>query len=267
MAKEQHPMPPAPQDRTRRIGRLALRFAPAAILVIGLIVAIMNGALDHLSIHGLRDSRVYLHDAAQHRPLLTGLIYFGIYVAVVTLSLPGGTLAMTLAGGFLFGPWVGGLIADLACTLGAMVAYAVCRLTVGDALDRRANPTFKAFEQGFRKDAFFYLLTLRLIPVTPFWLANIAAGVFGVAVRPFLISTAVGILPASLIYAGLGADLGVLFDRGGRIDSHLMLAPRILVPLVGLALLSVLPLLHHRWRGGGAARDAPIPPDLDQPDP
>lgn len=124
----------------------------------------------------------------------------------------------------------------------------VCRLTVGDSLDRRASPRIKAFEDGFRKDAFAYLLTLRLIPITPFWLVNLAAGLLGAPARAFVVATLIGILPASMIYAGLGAGLDGMFDRGEPLGPHLLLAPRIVLPLVGLALLSILPIAHHWWR-------------------
>ncbi|HVY34478.1 MAG TPA: VTT domain-containing protein, partial [Caulobacteraceae bacterium] len=143
----------------------------------------------------------------------------------------------TLTGGFLFGPWAGGLLADLGCSSGGILVFAVCRLTVGDSLDRRASPRIKAFEAGFRKDAFAYLLTLRLIPVTPFWLVNLAAGLLGAPARAFVVATVIGILPASMIYAGLGAGLDGMFDRGEHLGPELLLAPRIVLPLVGLALL------------------------------
>jgi uncharacterized membrane protein YdjX (TVP38/TMEM64 family) len=161
---------------------------------------------------------------------------------------------MTLTGGFLFGPWLGGVVADLACSAGATLVFVVCRLATGDSLERRANPRFRAFEEGFRKDAFLYLLTLRLIPVTPSWLVNLAAGVIGLPLGRYVAATVIGYVPASFIYASLGSGLGGVFDRGERLGPQLLLAPRIIGPLVGLALLSILPIAHHWLRAKSAAK-------------
>ncbi len=237
-------------------GQIA-RFGPAVLLIAGLAAVIASGALHHLSLHELRGSRVTLHAFVAAHPVQAAGLYLAVYVAVISLSLPG-ALIMTLSGGFLFGPWLGGLLADLGCSTGALVVFAVCRLTVGDSLERRANPRIKAFEAGFRKEAFLYLLTLRLIPVTPFWLINLAAGLIGVQLRKFMAATVIGILPASLIYAGLGSGLDGMFDRGEHLGPQLFLAPRIMLPLIALALLSILPIAHHRWRARrGGASSAP----------
>lgn len=223
------------------------RFGPAVVLVAGLAAVIASGGMHHLSLHELRDSRASLHAFVRTHGLEAALAYLAVYVGVISLSLPG-ALIMTLTGGFLFGPWVGALLADLGCSSGAMVVYAVCRLTVGDSLDRRLTPKIKAFEEGFRQNAFLYLLTLRLIPVMPFWLINLAAGLLGAPARAFIVATVMGILPAALIYASLGAGLDGMFNRGEPLGPQLLLAPRIALPLIGLALLSTLPIAHHWWR-------------------
>lgn len=236
---------------------LIKRFGPAAVLVAGLAAVIASGSLNHLSLHELRAGRFGLHAFVQAHPVQAVLLYLAVYVGVISLSLPG-ALIMTLSGGFLFGPWIGAVLADLGCSIGAIIVFAVCRLTVGDSLDRRLSPRIKAFEEGFRKDALLYLLTLRLIPVTPFWLVNLAAGLIGAPARPFIVATVMGILPASLIYASLGAGLDGMFDRGEHLSPQMFLAPRIVLPLIALALLSVLPIAHH-WRRArrGEAASAP----------
>lgn len=242
------PGPSQPASPFTLIGR----FGPALLLIAALGAVVASGALHHLSLHTLRDSRGAFHAFVQAHPVQAALAYLAVYVAAISLSLPA-TLLMTLTGGFLFGPWVGGLLADLGCSGGGILVFAVCRLTVGDSLDRRASPRLKALEEGFRKDAFFYLLTLRLIPVTPFGLVNLAAGLLGAPARAFIAASVIGILPASMIYASLGAGLDGMFDRGEHLGPQLLLAPRIVLPLVGLAMLSVLPILHHRWRARRAA--------------
>jgi uncharacterized membrane protein YdjX (TVP38/TMEM64 family) len=83
----------------------------------------------------------------------------------------------------------------------------------------------------------------------PFWLSNVAAGLIAIRVSTFFTATLIGILPVALIYAGVGSGLGSLFDAGEPLSLHALITPRVLLPLAGLALLSVLPILYQRWRG------------------
>jgi uncharacterized membrane protein YdjX (TVP38/TMEM64 family) len=232
---------------------MALRFGPVLVLAAGLAWALSSGVLHHLSLHDLRDSRFRLQAFVRDHPLKALGGYVLAYIAVVGFSLPG-AMIMTLTGGFLFGPWLGGVTADLACSAGATVVFVVLRLATGDSLERRAHPRFKAFEAGFRKDAFLYLLTLRLIPVTPSWLVNLAAGVIGLPLGRYVAATVIGFLPVSLIYAGLGSGLGGMFDRGEHLGAQTFLSPRIVGPMLGLALLSILPIAHHWLRARGGAK-------------
>jgi uncharacterized membrane protein YdjX (TVP38/TMEM64 family) len=250
---------PGQAGRPGAILGAVLRFGPAFLLLAGLAAALGSGALNHLSLQELRASRYDLHAFVEAHPFQAVGAYFGLYVAVISLSLPA-ALVMTLTGGFLFGPWLGGLVADLGCSVGAVVVFAACRLAAGDSLERRANPRIRAFEEGFRKDSFFYLLTLRLVPVTPSWLVNLAAGLIGLPPRQYVAATVLGFLPSSFIYAGLGSGLDRIFDRGAHLGPQLFLAPRIVVPLIGLAALSVLPILHHwlRARRRAAVTGAPM---------
>jgi len=180
-------------------------------------------------------------------PLVSVLAYVAIYGLGVALSLPI-ALLLTLTGGFLFGTWIGGLAAAVACTGGASVVFLISRLTVGDALESRIGPRVRALAEEIRKDAFFYLLTLRLIPVTPFWLANVAAGLIAIPILTFVAATFIGILPPAIIYAGVGAGLEGLFAAGATPSLRALITPRIALPLAGLAVLSILPILYQRWR-------------------
>ncbi len=241
-------MTDAPATSRNKILGLAMRFGPIAVLVAGVIWALSSGVLHHLSLGELRDSRFTLHAFVHDHPIEALAIYIGVYIGVVSLALPG-SLILTLSGGFLFGPLIGGTVADLACSAGATVTFSVLRLATGDSLEKRANPRIKAFEEGFRKDAFLYLVTLRVIPVTPSWLVNLAAGIIGMPWRTFVLATVFGFIPVSYIYASLGSGLDGMFDRGERLGPQMFTAPRILLPLLGLALLSILPIAHHWWRG------------------
>lgn len=240
------------QTPGRRALRLALRFGPALLVLLAVALVIRSGWLGRLSLEGLKDSRAVLAGFVRAHPLQSLGLYAAVYVGTVALSLPT-ALILTLTGGFLFGPWVGGLAAAISCTLGAVVVFLISRLTVGDAVEAKTGARARAVAEQIKKDAFFYILTLRLIPVTPFWLTNVAAGLIDIPVAIFFSASLIGILPVSLIYAGIGAGLDALFASGRPLSVHALVTPRIVLPLIGLALLAVLPILYQRSRARRSA--------------
>jgi uncharacterized membrane protein YdjX (TVP38/TMEM64 family) len=226
---------------------LLKRFGPIVLVLLLIGLALVSGVTEHLTLAELKLRRDELQALVQDYPLLSLGAYILVYVAVVSLSLPG-ALIMTLSGGFLFGPWIGGLAAATGASLGAAVIFLICRTAVGDALRGKAGSTIARIEEGVRRDAFSYLLTLRLIPVMPFWLVNLAAGFVAIPLRTFLIATVLGILPGSLVYAGLGSGLGHVFASGQEPNLRVIFEPQVLLPLIGLSLLSLLPIVLRRFR-------------------
>ena len=236
-----------PPGRAGRALAMLRRFGPLALLVVALVAVWASGLTHDLSLHMLRTRREMLEAAVHAHPLLALGAYVVVYILVVALSLPA-ALVMTLTGGLLFGAWVGGLAAAVSCTLGAAIIFLICRTAIGDVLRRRAGPTAARIEEGVRRDAFSYIITLRLIPVMPFWLANLALGFIDIPLGVFVAASFIGILPVSLVYAGLGANLNLLFARHERPDLHLVMRPEVLLPLIGLALLALAPVLARRLR-------------------
>jgi uncharacterized membrane protein YdjX (TVP38/TMEM64 family) len=231
----------------RRALRLALRFGPALLVLVAIVLIVRSGLLGRLSLEGLKDSRHDLLDLVRAHPLESLGLYAAVYVATVALSLPT-ALILTLTGGFLFGPWIGGATAAVSCALGATIVFLISRLAAGDAVAAKTGPRVRAVAEEIRKDAFFYILTLRLVPVTPFWLTNVAAGLIAIPVATFAGATLIGILPVSLIYAGIGSGLDAVFASGAPLSLHALITPRIVLPLIGLAALAVLPILYQRRR-------------------
>jgi uncharacterized membrane protein YdjX (TVP38/TMEM64 family) len=236
------------QTPERRRLRLALRFGPAALVLVAIAVLLRSGLLGRLSLEGLRESRGELLAFVHAHPLESLLTYLLVYIATVGLSLPT-ALILTLTGGFLFGPWLGGSAAAAGCTAGAVIVFVISRLAVGDAVEGRTGPRAHALAEEIKKDAFFYILTLRLIPVTPFWLTNVAAALIAIPVSTFASATLIGILPPSLVYAGIGSGLGGVFASGRPLSLHALIAPGMTLPLASLTVLSVLPIVYQRWRG------------------
>lgn len=219
------------------------------VIVLGLIALAFGLDLDErLSFEALRANRAALLALVAERPVLTALGFVTIYAAVVALSLPG-ALILTLAGGFLFGTALATVLVVIGATLGACAIFLIARSALGDLLRAKAGPWLGRMEAGFRRDALSYLLVLRLIPIFPFWLVNLVPAFLGVPLSTFALATLVGIIPGSLVYASVGAGLGAVFEQGGTPDLGLVLEPEILLPLLGLALLALLPVAYKRWAG------------------
>ncbi len=155
---------------------------------------------------------------------------------------------MTLTGGFLFGTVFGTLYNVLGATIGATLVFLVARSAFGEVLQRRAGPALKKVEEGLREDAVSYLLVLRLVPLFPFWLVNLVPALFGISLRAYIVCSFFGMMPGALVYASIGGGLGEFLDRGEKPDLQAVLQPHILLPLIGLGLLALVPVVYKRWK-------------------
>jgi uncharacterized membrane protein YdjX (TVP38/TMEM64 family) len=239
---------------------LLRRFGPLAVIAVLFVVAFATGLPERLSLEALRESGTELQAFAREKPLLCAAIYLAIYVGSVAVSLPG-ALILSLTSGFLFGP-LGGALAVMGATGGSTVTYLVFRTAFGDVLRRKPDAFFARVADGLRRDAFNYLLTLRLIPAFPLLAVNVAAGVANVPARAFVLASVLGMIPSSFVYAGIGAGLGHIFARGGPVTVETLLSPRIYLPIIGMGVLAFLPPLWRHWRKGRAP--APLPKPLDE---
>ncbi len=180
---------------------------------------------------------------------LTALIFVLAYVIIVTLSIPGGVW-LTVAGGFLFGTPIGTLLSVCGASLGAIAVFLAARFALGEYLQARAGPATRRMEAGFREDAFNYLLILRLIPLFPFWLVNLVPAFLGVPLRTYALATVIGIIPGSFVYCGIGNGLGSVFESDQTPDLGVIFEPAVLLPIIGLAVLSLLPIAYKRYKHG-----------------
>ncbi len=196
----------------------------------------------------------------------TSLLAFGlIYVTVVALSFPGAAL-LSVLGGLYFGWMISAPVTVLAATIGATIVYSVVKTSLGTAVAERAGPLVRRLSGGFSRDAFHYLLFLRLVPAFPFFAVNAVAGLCCVRLKPFLFATVIGIIPASLVFAYLGSGLDSVIDaqieanrrcmealkaEGCRfeIDPGGLITPQILIAFGALGLVALLPLIVKRLRG------------------
>jgi uncharacterized membrane protein YdjX (TVP38/TMEM64 family) len=168
------------------------------------------------------------------------------YITVVAFSLPIASL-LTLAAGALIGwPSIGLIV--VAATAGASLLFMASRNLLRDFLRARAGPFFANLEDGFAKNAFGYLLFLRLVPAAPFWAVNILPAFSSIRLTQFIGATAIGIIPGTSAYVAVGRGFDHLLARGETPNLAVLNTPHIWLPLTGLALLALLPTLFRHIR-------------------
>lgn len=223
------------------------RLLPLAGLLVLIAAAFILRLDRYLTLDALRDNRATLLVFVESHRLAAAAGFMLAYAAVVAMSLPGATI-MTLAGGFLFGVGIGASLTVVGATIGAAALFLIARSALGDVLRQRAGPFLSRMADGFSKDAFNYLLFLRLVPAFPFWAVNLAPALLGMRLVPFVAATALGVIPGTTVYSAFGASLGHVFDAGGEVRLKDVFSPPLIAALVGLGLLSLLPIVLRRWR-------------------
>jgi len=234
-----------------------LRAAPLVVLAAGTVLFLAMGWHRYISFEQLREHHEAMGAWIEARGIWAPVL-FGLGYAVMTaFSIPGGAVA-TIVGGFFFGLVTGSIAVVLGATLGATILFLAAKSALGEFLRRKSQGWLKRMEEGFREDAFSYLLVLRLIPLFPFWLVNLVPAFLGVTLKTFVIATFFGIIPGSIVYVSLGNGIGALLETGGTPDLGIIFKPEILLPLIGMAILALLPVAYKRYqrRKAGAGGNA-----------
>jgi pyruvate/2-oxoglutarate dehydrogenase complex dihydrolipoamide dehydrogenase (E3) component/uncharacterized membrane protein YdjX (TVP38/TMEM64 family) len=206
----------------------------ALALLAGLVVTSDAGRF--LSLEQLRQQQAFLDHWRAAHPWLAAAGYFAAYVAVTALSLPGAAL-MTLAGGALFGLLWGTLLVSFASSLGATAAFLVSRFLLREAVQGRFGERLRAINAGVEKEGAFYLFTLRLVPVFPFFAINLLMGLTPMKTRTFYWVSQAGMLAGTLVYVNAGTQLAKLESVEGILSPGLLLS---------FAALGLFPLLARR---------------------
>ena len=239
------PAPAAPRPPARRSP--LRRFLPVVLLGAGAALFFALGLHRHLSFEALREHHAGLARFVAGHAALAAVLYVAAYAASTAASVPGG-LVLTVTGGLLFGAWLGTALAVLGATAGATALFLVARSALGEGLRGRAGGAVERLAEGFREGAFSYLLVLRLVPLFPFFVVNLAPAFLGVSLRTYAAATLIGIVPGSFVYASVGAGLGSVFARGEGFTAAGVLTPQVLTALVGLALLALVPVAYKRLK-------------------
>ncbi len=229
--------PPA-RDRWIRLSLLAV--------FIGAIVAfLVLGGQNYLTLETIKAHRDALLLYTQQHFAASLAIAFLVYAGAVAFSIPGGLL-LSLTMGFLFGRWVGTVLVVAAATVGATLVFVAARYIFADAARKRLGDVGKRINAGFTANAFQYMLFLRLVPLFPFFLVNLAPALTTIPVRTYALATLIGIIPASFVFVNLGESLS-------RIESlESLVSAQTLGALALLGLLALLPVAWKRGHSGGA---------------
>lgn len=222
------------------------RLIPLVVLAAGLVAFFVLDLGQYVTLDALKENREFLQTFVAENTALAFTVYMAVYTVMVAFSLPGALIA-TLTGGFLFGTIFGGLATVVAATVGATIVFLIAKTALGDMLRAKAGPGIQKMEAGFQKNAFSYLMVLRLVPLFPFFLVNLAPAFLGVKLRTFVVATFFGIIPGTFVFASVGNGLGAIFDEGGEPNLGIIFQPEVLGPILALAALSLVPVIYKRF--------------------
>lgn len=219
-----------------------------------ILAAALIGAIflrDYFGFETLRANRETLLAFRNDNLILTIVTFLLAYVCIVAFSLPGALMA-TLTGGFLFGTLGGSCLSVLGATVGATLIFLAARHGFGDQLKARLDASdgkVGKISKGLDENQWSMLFVMRLVPIVPFFVANLVPAFLAVPLHRYVISTFLGIIPGSLVYASVGAGLGEVFALGATPNLSIIFEPQFLLPLLGLALLSLMPVFVKALTG------------------
>lgn len=249
------------------------RWAPLAVLLITMAIVFGMGWHRLLSFEFIGRNYAGLRSFIDSNLEAALGLYMLVYIAVVALSLPGG-LVMTLAGGLLFGWKIAAPATVIAATAGATLLFLIAKTSLGEALSARAGPWLVRLRDGFRENALSYMLFLRLVPVFPFFIVNLAPALLGVPLSTFVLGTLLGIIPGTIAFSVAGAGLGSVVEAQNAvhatclqrqasepnlscpytIDTGNLITSELVAAFVLIGLVALLPVAVKKWSARNAAR-------------
>jgi uncharacterized membrane protein YdjX (TVP38/TMEM64 family) len=247
-----------------KLGTVGWGWGAIAALLVGVVACFALGIPDYFNFNSLARNHDVLARFVMQHLVLAIFTYMAIYIVVAVLSIPGAGV-LSVVGGYLFGWMISAPVTLLAATAGAVITFQIVKSTLGEPLAKRAGPHITKLMQGFRANAFSYLLFLRLVPAFPFFAVNTVAGLARIDFRTFLFATVIGMIPASLVFGWVGGGLSKTLDAA--IQSHAtcvaqkselmcpydisaisLLTPGLLLALLALGLLALIPVFLKQWK-------------------
>lgn len=230
------------------------RYAPVVLVIAGLVLGYALGLQNYLSLTFLAEQREALRAYVDANFLWSALLFLVVYILAVAFSFPAASV-LTIFGGFLFGWLIGGALVAVGATIGASILFLATRSAFGGFLRHRVDGVVKKMADGFRENAFGYLFVIRLAPVFPFFVVNIAAALFDISLGRFFTATLFGILPGTFAYAylGQGVDSVLVAAQASGREAQIsdLVTPEITLAFFALAFVALIPTVvkHIRKRG------------------
>jgi uncharacterized membrane protein YdjX (TVP38/TMEM64 family) len=225
---------------------------PPALLICAIITFWLLHANDYFTLSMLQHHHAQLDRFIAQHYLYSVILFISLYTVLVYLSVPVASFLTVLAG-YLYSPPLALLYASVAATLGACLLFKTVKSSLGYAVSKKEMHWHQQLKIGFERNSWSYLLILRLVPLFPFWIVNIATALLNVKLRDFVITTFIGIIPACCVYVLLGHGIQHTLESQNSLNLHLLYSPRILFPMLGLSLLSLAPILYKRLRSNNIA--------------
>lgn len=193
----------------------------------------------YLTLEALKANRDALTAFNQKNRLVMAMAFIGVYIIQTALSLPGAAI-LSLAAGAVFGAVTGTLYVNIGATVGAVLAFLVARYLFHDVIQNKFGPRLEKINKELETRGFNYLLFLRLVPVFPFFLINLGAGLTKLPLRTFFFGTMIGIIPGSFVFCNAGASLATITSMSG------IASPRVLGSFALLGLFALVPVLYQK---------------------
>lgn len=248
------------------------RWGPLALLLAAMALVFGMGWHRYVSLESIGRNYADLRGFIDGNLATALALYMLVYAGVVALSLPGG-LVMTLAGGLLFGWKIGAPATVVAATAGATLLFLIAKTSFGEALSARAGAWLVKLRDGFRENALSYMLFLRLVPIFPFFIVNLAPALLGVPLSTFLLGTFIGIIPGTIAFSVAGAGLGSVVEAQNAvhaaclqrqadepnlacpytIDTGNLITSELLAAFVLIGLVALIPVAAKKWNARNAA--------------
>ena len=226
-----------------------LRLWPVYLIAGGMALAFSQGWHQYLTLESLSENAVWLDSMVQENLVLVLAAYVAIYAAAVAFIIPGS--ALTIAGGFLFGLYIGTPATIIAATFGASILFFAAKTSIGGILRQRAGPFLQKMEAGFNQNALSYMFALRLIPLFPFAVVNIAPALLGAKYRDYFITTFFGIIPGTLAYTWIGSAIKETLLAGGDVNIS-TLAANFVPAFIALGVVALIPVAYQKLFGNKA---------------
>ncbi len=222
------------------------RYLPLTVLLVLMLTAYWTGIAEYFSFASLKEHRTTLTTFVAQHPIASPICYMVVYAISTALSIPGGAI-LSVIGGFLFPQPFSMLFVIVGATTGAAAVFLAAKTALGEQMKKRAGPLLKKMNQGFKKNGASYLLFLRLVPLFPFWLVNLAPAFFHVSLFTFIWTTFVGIIPGAFVFTQAGVGLGAILDSGEAFTIDSIFNMQIRIALIALGIFALLPVVIKKF--------------------